>query len=529
MTHPIAWVISMALAAGVFGLGWELRDFTRVAEAWHVFFAEPSLIAVWGLSVWVAVASTVLSVSCAGVLTAWLWQRPSRSWLSGLLAVPHGTVALGVLWLLVPSGVIARWLALPFGWTRPLGWTFPQDSWGIGLILALTLKETVFLAAMAMAVLARLPAQAQCLHAASLGWSSQRIFRQCLWPQVMSRLSAPILIVLAFGLTNLELTLILAPDIPGLIGPRVAALLTDADPIRRGAGAVGALLLLGVTLTLSLVCLTVLRVMAWWRQTRFEHPVPSQGLWLGQQGLAWMGGLLWIGLGIALLLWAVAGPWSFQMPLPMTDWNRFGTRLLRMAAAAQETTVLGLATALSAVAGAVWVLEWMAQRHQRTLPIFWWGVLWIPALPLSAGLLSAWILLGGQPGFWAVLFAHWLIACPYALIVLSGPWLSRPSWERSVIQMSGLGPCSALIRVWVPKHRAALWLAFAVAFSVSCALYTQTLMLGGGRVETLATELVVSSQSDRRLAAVAGIANTVLPALLFIAAMRLAGHRRSDV
>ncbi|MGA1207471.1 MAG: hypothetical protein ACO31Z_06860 [Litorivicinaceae bacterium] len=529
MRHPLAWVMCVALASGVFGLGWELRDFAQAGAAWRVFVAEPALGAVWGLSTWVAVASTVLSVSCAKVLTAWLWQRPHRLWLPGLLAVPHSAVALGLLWLLVPSGVIVRWLAWPLGWMSPPDWTFPQDPWGVGLILALTLKETVFLTVMAMAVLVQLPVQGQVLHATSLGWSSPRIFRQCVWPQVLSQLRAPILIILAFGLTNLELTLILAPDIPGLIGPRLIALLTDADPIRRAAGAVGALLLLCVTFALSLACLGLMRGLAWWRRLNVELPRPSQITWLGHQGLVCVGGLLWCAIGVSLVLWAVAGPWSFQMPFPVMDWDRLGLRLLRMVTAIRETTAMGLATALSAVIGAVWVLESMAQRHQRRVPLFWWGVLWVPALPLSAGLLSVWLMIGGQPGFWAVLFAHWLIACPYALIVLSGPWLARPSWERSVIQMSGLGPWRALRQVWVPKHRAALWLAFAVAFSVSCALYTQTLMLGGGRVETLATELVVSLQSDRRLAAVAGVANTILPAVLFVVASLLAGGRRSHV
>ena len=80
----------------------------------------------------------------------------------------------------------------------------------IGLILALTVKETLFLTVMAFAVLARLPFHSQALHAASLGWSADRFFLQSLWPQILPRLSAPILVVLAFGLTNLELTVIMS-------------------------------------------------------------------------------------------------------------------------------------------------------------------------------------------------------------------------------------------------------------------------------------------------------------------------------
>ena len=525
MRHPIAWVILVALVAGCAGLIWELQEMEVVRRAWAVLLAEPAMGSVWILSIWVAVASTCLSVIAARTLAAWLWRRPNREWISILLAVPHGAVALGLLWLMAPSGLLMRWLAIPLDVLSPPDWAFPQDTWGIGLILALTVKETLFLTVMAFAVLARLSFHSQALHAASLGWSADRFFLQSLWPQILPRLSAPILVVLAFGLTNLELTVIMSPDIPGMIGPRLYALFTDADPIRRAAGALGSLLMFLVSLVLSGLCLGMLQGFAQTQRRRLEHRAPSMGWFRGLKAMLCFGGLIWILIGVVLALWAVAGSWSFQMALPVFDWDRLPQRMLRMQAATLDTLRVGVMTAICAVVGAIWVLEGMARRHESTPSLFWWGLLWMPALPLSAGLLSVWLILGGQPGFWAVLFAHWLIACPYALIVLAGPWLARSVWERQVLQMSGINDWTALRRVWIPKHRSAILLAFAVAFSVSCALYTQTLMLGGGRVETLATELVVTMQSDRRLAALAGFANTLLPAALFGCAVWF-GHRR---
>ena len=44
---------------------------------------------------------------------------------------------------------------------------------------------------------------------------------------------------------------------------------------------------------------------------------------------------------------------------------------------------------------------------------------------------------------------------------------------------------------------------------VSCALYTQTILLGGGRIETLMTELMVTVGSERRSAALGLIESAI--------------------
>jgi len=134
---------------------------------------------------------------------------------------------------------------------------------------------------------------------------------------------------------------------------------------------------------------------------------------------------------------------------------------------------------------------------------------------MTAGLLGWLYLLGLNPGFGAVVFAHVLLALPYCLVVLSDAWLERPESERIVVAQSGLSAVQALWRVWIPKHSVSLLAAFAVAFSVSLGLYTQTLLLGGGRVETLITELVVNLSGDRRSAAAFALGNTLLPWVAF--------------
>ena len=97
----------------------------------------------------------------------------------------------------------------------------------------------------------------------------------------------------------------------------------------------------------------------------------------------------------------------------------------------------------------------------------------------------------------------------------SATWLDRDNRHEMILKQSSMSVCSRLFRVWVPRHSRLLVLAGALAFAVSCALYTQTVLLGGGRVETLMTELIVTVGSERRSSALAGLINLLLPLVAF--------------
>jgi putative thiamine transport system permease protein len=69
---------------------------------------------------------------------------------------------------------------------------------------------------------------------------------------------------------------------------------------------------------------------------------------------------------------------------------------------------------------------------------------------------------------------------------------------------------------------APLLTALAVGVAVSVGQYLPTLMLGGGRVETLTTEAVaLSSGGDRRLIGATALLQMALPAMGFALALAL--------
>ena len=78
------------------------------------------------------VATTVLSVALAcGLLrvarTTAPWTRRAGAWLAPMLATPHSALAIGLAFLIAPSGWIVRALS---PWLT--GWTLPPDVATVG-------------------------------------------------------------------------------------------------------------------------------------------------------------------------------------------------------------------------------------------------------------------------------------------------------------------------------------------------------------------------------------------------------------
>ena len=124
------------------------------ASAWLGFWQKSLCsrlwLSAWGMTLWTGFASTLLAYG----LCAWLvshsfarplWARTVRV-LGPMLAVPHAAFAVGLVFLISPSGWILRvfspWAT---GLSTPPPWVTTQDPWALGLILALVAKEVPFL------------------------------------------------------------------------------------------------------------------------------------------------------------------------------------------------------------------------------------------------------------------------------------------------------------------------------------------------------------------------------------------------
>ena len=495
-------------------------------QGWDRLSNEPALVHSLGLSLWVAIVSLFISLFIARALSARALQlNDFRLWRSLLLAIPHSALAIGLVLALSAGGVGWRWISLVFGVPIEQQYLFPKDPLGVGAILSLVIKESAFLTAIAIPMTKRLPLQSYRVVARQAGMTDTACHHQLIWPQILQLTGPAIFVVFVFGLTNLEVSLILGPDQPQLIGVRLLQLLTDPDATNRQAGAQGLLILL-IGLGVAWVSFRPLL------RSRVKNQLPVAWAFTRLATLSrWTLAAITCLSIVSLLIWSVTLRWSVFEPFPDISLTAL-KNLDTLASPFWMSLLIGLTTGLISIVLAVGILEYLVSKGQKRLHWVWWAFLWLPGLPMASGLLAWLYFLGGSPGLCPVIFGHTLIALPYVMIVISDSWFERDVRHEMLLRQSGLKIARRIFLIWLPRNSRLLMLAMALAFAVSCALYTQTILLGGGRIETLMTELMVTIGSERRSAALTGLVNLLLPLSAFVLAMflnRIAWRHRAGM
>jgi putative thiamine transport system permease protein len=305
-------------------------------EAWIALWEAPGLLRAMGMTLWTGLTSTLL----AWWLSAWLlsqafgkrwWQMLVRS-LSPLLATPHAAFAVGLIFLIAPSGWLFRalspWLT---GLTQPPQIATSQDAWGLGLILMLVLKEVPFLLWAAATQLQRDDTgarwQREAWAAQTMGYSASRAFWQVIWPQLSRRLLWPLLAVLAYGLTVVDAALIAGPSSPATLSVRAWQWLQDSDEATNAVGAAAGWLLTA-WVAISAVWLYGGHALS---GKAISFISAACGLRAGQRGQdtivkRWQSGhavwagviLLYVSVLLALAVGSVSGVWPFPAFWPHT-------------------------------------------------------------------------------------------------------------------------------------------------------------------------------------------------------------------
>ena len=260
------------LATAVFAL-----DALLDAGAWRALSQSHAWTRALALSLWTGLASTALAWWGASLLLAqaFVLRRFDRLLrrLPWMLATPHAAFAIGLVFLLSPSGWLLRalspWLT---GFELPPPWPTTQDPWGLGLIAALVLKEIPFLLWAAATQLQRddLRWRWRQEHALAqtLGYAPWQAWWRAVWPQLAPRLRWPLLAVLAYGLTVVDMALVIGPASPPTLAVLAWQWLLDADLATNAQGAAA-----GGLLALTVLAAAALMDVA--RQLR--RPAPNDG------------------------------------------------------------------------------------------------------------------------------------------------------------------------------------------------------------------------------------------------------------
>ncbi|SDL18841.1 putative thiamine transport system permease protein [Modicisalibacter muralis] len=501
---------------------------------WQALWQAPGLARMVQLSYTTGLISAALSLTIVALfLGAFMQTRlftAVRRLLSPLLAVPHAAAAIGLAFLLSPSGLLSRslspWLT---GWQYPPDILFPGDPHGFALIAGLVIKEIPFLLLMSLAALPQCQANERLHVARALGYGPLTAFLKAVLPGLYPLLRLPVYAVIAFASSTVDVALILGPTTPPPLAVAVLRWLNDPDLAMRFMASAGALLQLLVTLA---------ALASWWLIERLIHWSTTGWLANGRRRSAdrLLGGIALGAISVALLLmlssllgltlWSLAAYWPFPQALPqpltLRNWmdatGGLGDPL-------SQAAVIGIAATLLSLVLVVGALEAETLNECPTRP---WAqlVLYLPLLVPPVAFLFGLVMLqaqfGVKPGLTVVVFSHAVFVLPYVFLSLVESYRRLdPRWAR-LARSLGASPARVFWRVRLPMLCAPLLTAAAVGFAVSIGQYLPTLLLGAGRVSTITTEAVnLASGGDRRLAAVYALLQLALPALGFALALGL--------
>lgn len=522
---PTLLVAGLALQAGLDPAGW--------ADLWQ----QPALDRSIGLTLLTGLASTAVAwwlcarlierAFVAGRLAALLRPVPA------MLATPHAAMAIGLVFLLAPSGWLMRLLAPLAGWDQPPAWTTTQDPWGLGLVLALVVKEVPFLLWTAATQLRRDDVQrrwqAEFALARTLGHDGPTAFRRVVWPQLARRLRWPLMAVLAYGLTVVDMALVIGPASPPTLAMQAWQWLLDADVLVQLRGAAAGLLLVGlvaVGAALAEALLMRRRAIRSGTDTSrigFIRNATSPGGPGLVQALCAIYALVLVLLGAG----SIGGVWPFPELWPsllsLDAWHSVADSSPTL------VTTFWLALGSSTIA-LVWSVAWL-----ETAPPAWdrlarpllYASLVLPGVLWVVGLYRLGLALRLEASASGLLLAHTLMVLPYVLLSLSPAYQGFDARHAQVCASLGHGRWVLLCRVKWPLLRQSLAASLAVGFAVSVAQFLPTLYLGAGRMSTVTTEaLTLAAGGQRSLLSAFAALQWALPVVAFALAAWIGRPRR---
>ena len=493
----------------------------------------PGLPAAARLSLVTGLAATALSLTLTLLITAALHDTPGfavlRRLLAPLLAMPHAAAAIGLAFLIAPSGWIARLLS-PWatGWSEPPDLLILNDPWGAALTLGLTAKELPFLLLMTLAALPQCDAARRMHLAASLGYGRITGFWLTVLPALYPQLRLPVFAVLAYAMTNVDMALILGPTLPPTLAVQTTRWMTEPAQTHQSLAAGAAL----AQLTLTLIAL------AFW--TAVERIAATLRLYATFRGLRWRGldapltlvaSLIALTLGLALLaglgglaVWSVAGLWPFPNTWPhsltLDGWFRAAPALIDAA-----TTTILIAASATAIALTLTLATLQAEflgKAPSLSPVWLYLPLILPQICFLPGIEHLLLTLHATGGTLSVTATHLLFVLPYVWLGLAAPFRAWDSRIATIAATLGASPARIFWRLRTPMLLAPILTAAAVGMAVSIGQYLPTLLIGGGRVTTLTTEaLALASGGNRRLTGAFALLQTLMPTLGFALAIAL--------
>ena len=243
--------ILQALGFSADGAGvWTLGHFEKV-------LTDPDIIRGLVMTFYISLTSTLAaaaaSIVMALALMAMTGRRRTVQFIFQLpLTVPHLVIAVAMLFLLSPTGLLSRAAAALGLLDAPAG--FPlviNDTWSVGIIAAYVWKEIPFITLMILSALKHGGRELLDVGKTLKATPWQR-FRYIVLPTIFPSLTAACLIVFAYTFGAFEVPYLLGRTYPMTLPVMAFRLFSDVDLIARPEG-IATGILIAVVVVISVV------------------------------------------------------------------------------------------------------------------------------------------------------------------------------------------------------------------------------------------------------------------------------------
>ena len=480
------------------------------------------------LSLFTGLVSTLLALFFSQVILLYLFKTRAYNYIkiiiSPLIALPHITMAIGLIFLFSPSGLFFRlispWLT---GFDRPPNIFIMPDEYGLFLILGLILKEIPFFILVSLSALQEFSAKKIFDLGKSLQNSNFSSWCILIFPLIYKKIRFVIFIVIAFTASVVDMSLILAPSTPSTLAIRILQTYQSSDADSLFIASNLALIQLFIIIILLLFWMVLEKIVSYKLSFIFFMKILSFKAFFIKKLVVLASVILFflsISGIISSLIWGFSANWYFPNFFPksltldvFTNFYNENKSIIFI-----SIFISFIVSLISSLLTIIWVELIEILKIKKIY--FEWIIfipLFIPQISFLIGLQSFIILFDFDSYLLPLIIIQLFYVIPYSFIILAPP-LREINKEIIIVATSlGKNRLQRLLSIKIPIVMSSLLTSFAIGMLVSFSLYTPVYFFGGGRITTLTVEaLNLALSGSRQDLGVATFFQIIIPILILI-------------
>ena len=451
------------------------------------------------LSIFTGLASTILALFFSQVILLYFFKSKFYNYIkiiiSPLIALPHITMAIGLIFLLSPSGLLLRsispWLT---GFDRPPNIYIFPDEYGFFLILGLMLKEIPFLILISLSALREFPSMKFFDLGKSFQHTSFSTWFILIFPIIYKKIRLVIFIIIAFSSSVVDMSLLLAQSTPSTLSVRILQIFQSSDMDSFFIASNLSLIQLLIIIILLIFWIILEKIF----KLKYFYILFIKITSLKLEFLKLV--ILFFGISLFLLsfmgiitsmLWGFSENWYFPDFFP-NDLNINGflsfydhNKSLIFISIFIPLMVSLLSTSLTII----WVelLDYLKIKKTQ----FEWIIfipLFIPQISFLIGLQSFIVFFNYNNFLIPLIFVQLFYVMPYCFIILAPAIREVKSDYIKVASSLGKNRIDRLFNIKIPLVLPSLLNSFSIGVIISFSLYLPVYFIGAGRVTTLTVE-----------------------------------------